>query len=68
MVGRSTTILISRLGYFCILATLVIGVLRQTSFALFSGFAILGDAVVADVENHAPEPWRESRVARHGLG
>ena len=68
MAGRATTILIGRLGYFCISAMLAIGVLRQMSFALFSVFAILGDAVMADVENHAPEPQRESRAARHGLG
>ena len=56
MAGRATTILVGRLDYFCISATLAIGVLRQMSFALFSGFTVFGDAVVANVENHAPEP------------
>ena len=56
MAGRATTILIGRLGYFCISAMLAIGVLRQMSRTLFSSFGILGDAIVANVENHAPEP------------
>ena len=68
MAGRATTILIGRLGYFCISAMLAIGVLRQMSFALFSGFTVLGDAIMDEVENHAPKPLRESRVDRHVLG
>ena len=54
MVGWAATILVGRLGYFYILATLAIGVLRRTRFALFSGFVVFGDAVMADVGNHAP--------------
>ena len=55
MAGRAMTILIGPLGYFCISA-LAIGVLREMSFALFSGLALLGDAIMANVKNHAPKP------------
>jgi len=68
MAGQAMTILVDCLGYFCISATLPIGNLRQTSFVLFSSFAIFGDAIIADLENHAPKPQRESRAAQHSLG
>jgi len=56
MAGWVATIFVGHLGCFCISATLAVDVLRQTSHALFSGFGILGDAIVANMENHAPKP------------
>ena len=50
------TILMDPLGYFYISVTLAVGVLHQTSLSLFSSFSVLGDAIMADVENHALEP------------
>lgn len=44
---------------FFISATLAIGVVRQVRIALVGGFAILSDAVVANMKDLAPEPRRE---------
>ena len=48
-------ILVGPMGTFSASMTLAIGVLRQASVALIGSFAISGDAVMANMKNHAPE-------------
>lgn len=50
---------IGHMGGFFVSTTLAIGVLRQASIALVSGFAILGDAIVADMEELTSKPWQK---------
>ena len=54
-VVRGIGIPVNSAGGFFISATLTIDVLRQASIALFGGFAIHGDAVVADMKDFTPE-------------
>ena len=56
MAGQATTIFTGLRGCFCVSTMLAIGVLLMTSVALFSSFTLLGNTIMADVENHAPEP------------
>jgi hypothetical protein len=51
-----TWISIDRASGFFILATLVVGILRQASIALIGGLTIFGDTVMVDMEELAPEP------------
>jgi hypothetical protein len=47
---------VSRASGFFIPATLAIGVLHHASIALASGFAILGDAIMANMKDLTPNP------------
>ena len=66
--GWAVLIPISLVSSFFVSATLVIDVLRQASIALVGGFAILGDAVMADMKDLAPESRWKRGVAIDGLG
>ena len=50
---RGVRIPVNSAGDFFISAMLTIDVLRQASIALFDGFAVLGDAVMADMKDPA---------------
>jgi hypothetical protein len=68
MAGRVAAIISDFWGCFGISAMLSIGVLREASIMLLGGFAFLSKAVVADVKDPAPKPWRESGTARQSPG
>ena len=63
MVRWAMSIHVAPMGHLCVSVMLAIGVLRQASVVLIGGFAIPGGAIMADVENHATKPWKESREA-----
>ena len=47
---------IGRMGGFFVPVTLAVGVLRQASIVLVDGLTILGDAIMANMEQIALEP------------